>query len=224
MINIPGGTFMMGSADDPSEKPAHQVTIQPFAMGRFPVTNGEWQKCVDAKACSYEPDGDPSLPVHDVSWIDAQQYVSWLAKTTQQDYRLPTEAEWEYAARAGTTTKYWWGSQPVPEMANCKGCGRVYDPQQPAKVGSYPPNAFGLYDMGGGVAQLVADCWFKDYQGAPRDGSARNLPNCREHVIRGGSWKHDPSYVSVSNRGKYDTGVRYIAHGVRVARSAKRGG
>jgi formylglycine-generating enzyme required for sulfatase activity len=224
LINIPGGIFMMGGNDDPSERPIRQVTVAPFALGRFPVTIGEWKECAAAKACRYDPDGDPDLPVHNVSWSDAQEYVGWLSRITRQDYRLPTEAEWEYAARAGATTRYWWGNQLVPGMANCKGCGGAYDQQQPNKVGSFPPNAFGLHDMAGGVAQWVSDCWFKDYHGAPRDGSSRNLPTCREHVLRGGSWKHDPTYVSVTSRGKYDTDVRYIAHGVRVARAPKRGG
>jgi formylglycine-generating enzyme required for sulfatase activity/class 3 adenylate cyclase len=224
MVNISGGTFMMGSNDDPSEKPIHQVTVAPFALGRFPVTIGEWKECVAAKACSYDPDGDPDLPVHNVSWADAQQYVRWLSGVTRQDYRLPTEAEWEHAARAGATSKYWWGSHLVAGMADCKGCGGTYDPHAPLKVGSFPPNAFGLHGMAGGVAQWVSDCWAKDYQGAPRDGSSRNLPNCRERVLRGGSWMHDPSYVTVSSRGNYDASVRYTAHGLRVARSAKQGG
>jgi formylglycine-generating enzyme required for sulfatase activity/class 3 adenylate cyclase len=225
MINIPSGTFTMGSSDDPSERPVHQVMVAPFALGRFPVTIGEWRECVAANACSYVPDGDPDLPVHNVNWADAQQYVGWLSKITQQDYRLPTEAEWEYAARAGAATRYWWGDQLVSGMANCKGCGGLpYDQHQPVAVGSFPPNAFGLHDMAGGVAQWVSDCWFKDYQGAPKDGSSRNQANCREHVLRGGSWMQDPSYVSVSSRSRYDTGVRYIAHGVRVARAPKRSG
>ena len=104
-------------------------------------------------------------------------------------------------------------------MADCKGCGESYDPRQPRKVGSFPPNPFGLHDMGGGVAEWVADCWHKDYHGAPADGSAWNMPDCRDHVLRGGSWRADPSYVRAASREYYDTGVRYVTHGFRVARS-----
>lgn len=221
MINLPGGMFQMGSDDDPTEQPVRQVTVAPLALGRFPVTIGEWNECVAAQACSYRPEGDPDLPVHNVSWDDAQDYIGWLSRITGQPYRLPTEAEWEFAARAGTTTTYWWGGQLVAGMANCKGCGGPYESQRPSRVGSFPANAYGLHGMGGGVSQWVADCWFKNHEGAPRDSSARSLPNCREHVLRGGSWRHGPGYASVSSREKYDTGVRYIAHGFRVARSPK---
>jgi formylglycine-generating enzyme required for sulfatase activity len=224
LVALPGGTFTMGSNDDPSEKPPHSVTIGPFAIGRFPVTVGEWRECSAAKACNFEPSGDPDRPVSNISWNDAQQYVGWLSKITQQTYRLLTEAEWEFAARAGTATKYWWGNQLTTGMANCRGCNEPYDAQEPVKVGSFPPNALGLHDMAGGVSQWVSDCWHRDYQGAPRDGSSWDSPDCREHVLRGGSWRNDSSYARVTNRERYDTGVRYPTHGLRVARSQKRGG
>jgi formylglycine-generating enzyme required for sulfatase activity/uncharacterized caspase-like protein len=218
MVNVPGGSFHMGSNDDPSEKPVHEVTIAAFAIGRYPVTIGEWRQCVADKACSYEPTGDDNLPVYNVSWSDAQQYVSWLSKTTKQHYRLPSEAEWEYAARAKTTTRYWWGDQPPNGKAACKGCGTDADANQPIKVGNFPPNGLGLNDMTGSVSQWVADCWVKDYQGAPRNGAARELPNCRQYVLRGGSWKNDAQYLRSASRDYYDKNVRYLAHGFRVAR------
>jgi formylglycine-generating enzyme required for sulfatase activity/uncharacterized caspase-like protein len=218
MVNVPGGSFHMGSNDDPSEKPVHEVTIAAFAIGRYPVTIGEWRQCVADKACSYEPTGDDNLPVYNVSWSDAQQYVAWLSKTTKQHYRLPSEAEWEYAARAKTTTRYWWGDQPPNGKAACKGCGTDADASQPIKVGNFPPNGLGLNDMTGSVSQWVADCWVKDYQGAPRNGAARELPNCRQYVLRGGSWKNDARYLRSGSRDYYDKGVRYLAHGFRVAR------
>jgi formylglycine-generating enzyme required for sulfatase activity/uncharacterized caspase-like protein len=218
MVNIPGGNFMMGSNDEASEKPVHQVTVASFALGRYPVTIGEWRQCVADKACSYEPAGDDNLPVYNVSWTDAQQYVAWLSKLTKQDYRLPSEAEWEYAARARTTTRYWWGDQPPAGKAACKGCGTDANASQPIKVGSFAPNLFGLSDMTGSVSQWVADCWVKNYDGAPRSGAARDVPNCRQYVVRGGSWKNEASYLRTSSRDYYDKGVRYLAHGFRVAR------
>jgi formylglycine-generating enzyme required for sulfatase activity len=219
MVNLPGGQFSMGSNDDPSEKPPHDVTVAAYALGRYPVTIGEWRQCVADKACGYEPAGDDNLPVYNVSWTDAQDYVAWLSKTTQAKYRLPSEAEWEYAARANTSTKFWWGNSLVPNKAACKGCGTDANAVLPLKVGAFAPNPLGLHDMAGGIAQWVADCWVKDYQGAPRNGSARELPNCRQRVLRGGSWKNDSSYMRSSSRDYYDTGVRYLTHGFRVARA-----
>jgi class 3 adenylate cyclase len=118
MVDLPGGTFTMGSNDDPTEQPVFRVTVPPFALGRRPVTVGEWKRCVTAKACAYEPNGEDDMPVHNISWNDAQQYVAWLSSITGRRYRLPTEAEWEYAARGGTSTKYWWGNQLVADKAN----------------------------------------------------------------------------------------------------------
>jgi formylglycine-generating enzyme required for sulfatase activity len=218
MINLPGGSFTMGSNEDASERPPHEVTIAPFALGRYPVTIGEWRHCVAEKACGYAPNGDDNLPVYNVSWTDAQEYVAWLSKTVQTKYRLPSESEWEYAARAGTTTRYWWGNSILPGKAACKGCGTDANADRPIKVGAFAPNPLGLHDMTGGVAQWVADCWTKDHQGAPRNGAARDLPNCRQYVLRGGSWKNDSSYMRSSSRDHYDAGVRYLAHGFRVAR------
>jgi formylglycine-generating enzyme required for sulfatase activity/class 3 adenylate cyclase len=219
MVSIPGGTFTMGSDDDPSEKPTHQVIVKPFAISKFPVTVRQWNACVEAKSCTYTPSGKDDSPVTNLSWADAKQFVEWLSKTTQKPFRLPSEAEWEYAARGGTKSKFWWGDQLQAGMANCKGCNEPYDTSQPLKVGSLKPNIFGLYDMGGNVDQWVADCWHKNYQGAPLDGSAWADNNCLSHVIRSGSWKNDPSYVRPSNRDHYDANVRYPTHGLRVAHS-----
>ena len=223
MITLAGGSFSMGSNDDRSEKPVRQVTVPSFALARFPVTVAEWKQCVAAKACSYEVSGEDELPVHNVSWNDAQQYIKWLSDLTGESYRLPTEAEWEYAARADSSTKFWWGNAFVVGKANCKGCGDPYDANKPAKVLAFAPNPFGLYGMTGGVAQWVQDCWFKDYTGAPNNAAARDAPNCAKRVLRGGSWKNDQSYMRVSSRDNYDTGVRYVTNGFRVARSPRRG-
>jgi formylglycine-generating enzyme required for sulfatase activity/class 3 adenylate cyclase len=216
MVSLPGGSFTIGSNDDPSEKPIHRVTIKPFAISKFPITIREWKECVAAKACDYIPIGNDDAPVGNVSWNDTQQFIQWLSNVTQKKYRLPSEAEWEYAARGGTQTRYWWGEQLQSDMANCKGCGSAYDPSQPLKVGSFKPNPFGLHDMGGSVGQWVEDCWHKDYQGAPIDGSAWIERNCAARVIRSGSWKNDASYIRPASRDRYDTGVRYPTHGFRV--------
>jgi formylglycine-generating enzyme required for sulfatase activity/class 3 adenylate cyclase len=219
MISLRGGSFAMGSNEDVSEKPIRQVTVKPFAMGKFPVSVQEWNACSAAKACGFTATGKDDAPVANVSWSDAKQYVAWLAETTRKPYRLPSEAEWEYAARGGTQTRYWWGDQFQPGMVNCKNCSDILITDQPVKVGSLKPNPFGLFDMGGGVDQWVEDCWHKNYQGAPADGSAWIENECPSRVIRSGSWRKDSSYARTANRGSYDTNVRYPTHGFRVALS-----
>ena len=219
MISLRGGSFAMGSNEDVSEKPIRQVTVKPFAMGKFPVSVQEWNACAAAKACGFTATGKDDAPVANVSWSDAKQYVAWLAETTRKPYRLPSEAEWEYAARGGTQTRYWWGDQFQPGMVNCKNCSDILITDQPVKVGSLKPNPFGLFDMGGGVDQWVEDCWHKNYQGAPADGSAWIENECPSRVIRSGSWRKDSSYARTANRGSYDTNVRYPTHGFRVALS-----
>jgi formylglycine-generating enzyme required for sulfatase activity/class 3 adenylate cyclase len=219
MISLRGGSFAMGSNEDVSEKPIRQVTVKPFAMGKFPVSVQEWNACAAAKACGFTATGKDDAPVANVSWSDAKQYAAWLAETTRKPYRLPSEAEWEYAARGGTQTRYWWGDQFQPGMVNCKNCSDILITDQPVKVGSLKPNPFGLFDMGGGVDQWVEDCWHKNYQGAPADGSAWIENECPSRVIRSGSWRKDSSYARTANRGSYDTNVRYPTHGFRVALS-----
>src|SRR5947208_2347169 len=195
MVSLRGGSFAMGSNEDVSEKPVRQVTVKPFAMGKFPVSVREWNACAAAKACGFTATGKDDAPVANVSWSDAKQYVAWLAETTRKPYRLPSEAEWEYAARGGTQTKYWWGDQFQPGMVNCKNCSDIPAIDQPVKVGSFKPNPFGLFDMGGAVDQWVEDCWHRNYQGAPADGSAWVENDCPSHVIRSGSWRKDSGYA-----------------------------
>jgi formylglycine-generating enzyme required for sulfatase activity/class 3 adenylate cyclase len=219
MNTIRGGSFRMGSNDDVTEKPTHQVTIKPFAIGLYPVSVREWNECAAAKACAFLASGKDDAPATNVSWSDAKQFVVWLAAATRKAFRLPSEAEWEYAARGGTQTKYWWGDQFQFGMANCKNCTDIPGAEQPIKSGSFKQNPFGLYDMGGGVDQWVEDCWHKNYQGAPADGSAWVESECGSHVIRSGSWRNDARYVRPSNRDSYDTNVRYPTHGFRVALS-----
>jgi len=220
MTALRGGSFTMGSNDDITEKPVHQVAIKPFLISKYPISVREWNECAAAKACGLVATGKDDAPVTNISWTDAKQFVAWLAATTRKAYRLPSEAEWEYAARGGTQTKYWWGDQMETGIANCKNCSEVAVAEQPVKVGSFKPNPFGLYDMGGGVDQWVEDCWHKNYQGAPSDGSQWVEADCVAHVIRSGSWKNDARYVRPANRDSYDTNVRYPTHGFRVALSA----
>lgn len=225
LVKLPAGAFTMGSqAGDPSEKPAHRVTLKvPFAIGKYEVTVGQWTACVEAGACPRIATAGTAAraPMRDVSWDDAQTYVKWLVKTTGQPYRLPTEAEWEYAARGGTTTKFWWGDQMRKGNANCKDCGEPWQQDAPADVGSFAANPYRLHDMNGSVWEWVSDCWHNSYKGAPSDGHAWDEKNCRVRVIRGGSWRDGESYMPSSTRFKYDASVRQSQNGFRVARDVK---
>lgn len=226
LLTLPGGAFTMGSnSDDPSEKPAHSVTIgEPFAIGKYEVTTEQWNACVAADACPRIATmaGAPgNSPARDVSWDDAVQYAKWLEKASGKPYRLPSEAEWEFAARGGATTRYWWGEQMRPGNANCKGCGEPWQAGAPATVGSFAANPHGLHDMNGSVWEWVGDCWHNSFQGAPADGRAWNNPDCRVRVIRGGSWREGASYMLSSTRFKYDASVRHSQNGFRVARELK---
>lgn len=224
LISLPAGSFTMGSnTSDPSERPAHHVTIDaPFAIGKYEVTVAQWKACVDAGACvRTQHDGNPNAPVRDVSWDDAQLYVKWLSTTSGKPYRLPTEAEWEYAARGGTTTRYWWGEQAVPGKANCKDCGPPWSVDGPANVGTFAANPYGLHDMNGGVWEWVSDCWHSSFKDAPADARTWDEPNCSVRVIRGGSWREGNAYMVSSTRFKYDASVRHSQNGFRVARSIR---
>jgi len=218
LVMIPGGTFAMGGVEV-AELPVHQVTIKPFALGKYPVTVGEWKECVADQGCADIATGPDDNPVTNVSYDDAKAYLAWLSRVVGKPFRLPSEAEWEYAARAGKPTKYWWGDQMRVGMANCKGCNDAGDPAQIMKIGSFQANPFGLFDMGGGVDQWVADGWHKNYQGAPADGSAWADEDGFARVIRSGSWKNDASYARAGSRDHYDARIRYPTHGFRVALS-----
>lgn len=193
MMELPPGRFLLGAGEDEepfirnpprpawtieAEKPQVEVIFESsFALGKFPVTFAEWDRCVTAGGCSYSPDdegwGRGDRPVIHVSRTDAEEYVRWLAEVTGQPYRLPSEAEWEYAARAGTTTVRWWGNEIGSGNTACDGCGSRWDKVSTAPVGSFSSNPFGLHDMLGNVSQWVADCWHENHVGAPSDGSAR---------------------------------------------------
>jgi formylglycine-generating enzyme required for sulfatase activity len=220
---IQPGSFEMGANElYEFEKPVHGVTIRSgFYMGLREVTFEEWDACVDQGGCTHRPNdrnlGRGRRPVTDIHWNDANAYLAWLSTRTGRKYRLPTEAEWEYAARGGTATTYPWGATMVKERANCVGCN---DPtrRQAVEVGQYPANGFGLYDMAGNAAEWVADCWSDSYRTTPRDGSAFNAPGCRERVLRGGSFNNDPRYLRSAARFKYEADVRFYTNGFRVVR------
>ena len=228
MVVIPAGRFRMGDldgGDNPSEKPVHEVRIaKPFAMGRYEVTFAEYDRYAQATGKEKPDDvgwGRGNRPVMNVSWQDAQGYVRWLSQETGQRYRLPSEAEWEYAARAGSTTTYYWGNSPSGGHANAN---EDYDwpsdgYEYTVPVGSFQRNQFGLYDMSGNVQEWVEDCWHDNYQRAPVDGSAWSGGDCGLRVLRGGSFGHTPAWVRSATRDRYGAATRYTYNGFRLART-----
>jgi formylglycine-generating enzyme required for sulfatase activity len=225
MVVVPAGEFKMGSGETVYEKPEHRVVIaNPFAIGRREITFEEWDLCVAAGGCKYRPDdhgwGRGSHPVIDVSWDDAKAFVSWLSQKTQKGYRLPSEAEWEYAARAGTSSQFWWGRTPVNGNANCEDCSST-PPRRTLPTGSFRPNGFGLFDVAGNAAEWVEDCWNESYRGAPTDGSAWTAGQCRQRGLRGGSFASKANVIRSAARFRYDQDVRYYANGFRVARDLR---
>jgi len=243
MVLIPAGSFLMGSpageADrDADEGPQHQVQVPAFALGKYEVSFDQWDACVSAGGCTQKPAdqgwGRGTRPVINVSWDDAQQYVGWLSRQTGKTWRLPTEAEWEYAARAPTRTD----SSTAFDTGNCittaqanydgsnfdyAGCGAktgVYL-KETQPVGSYPANRWGLHDLHGNVYEWVQDCWHDDYTGAPTDGSEwrGSCSDSGRRVLRGGSWSSFPWLLRSASRGRIDTGSRNHNLGFRVART-----
>jgi formylglycine-generating enzyme required for sulfatase activity len=225
MVVVPAGEFDMGSTETAYEKPQHHVTVaNPFAIGRREVTFAEWDLCVAAGACTYAANdhgwGRGDQPVIDVSWDDAKMFLRWLSQKTGKTYRLPSEAEWEYAARAGSATAYWWGRDVGKGRAKCDDCGTERTPRT-VPAGSFRPNPFGLYDTVGNAAEWVEDCWNESYRSAPHDGSAWTTGDCALHVLRGGSFGSKSNAVRSSSRFRYDEDVRYYANGFRVVRDMR---
>jgi formylglycine-generating enzyme required for sulfatase activity len=227
-VRIPAGEFVMGSPErdlDASqyERPSHRVRIKAFEIGTYAVTFAQWDACIRDGGCLHRPLdhgwGRGDRPVVDVSWEDAKQYVSWLNSKTTGGFRLPTEAEWEYAARAGRGTVRYWGDGIGVNRANCDGCGSRWDNRQTAPGGSFAANSFGLYDMLGNVWQWVEDCWHDSYAGAPRDGRAwTHAGNCAARVARGGSWNYTRRFTRAAGRDRFDATLRFYDLGFRVAR------
>ncbi len=228
MVRIPSGTFQMGSP--PSEEghrdiegPVHEVTIsQGFYLGKYEVTQGLWEAVMGSLSPSHFK-GCGDCPVKYVSWNDAQSFVGKLNEMEGEDrYRLPSEAEWEYAARAGTTTRYSWGDEVGSNRANCYGCDiRWPDLRRFLPVGSFAPNAWGLHDMHGNVSEWVQDCWNRSYRGAPADGSAWESGDCSYRVLRGGSSGNGAFRAARRDRESADRRLYGIGNGFRVARTLK---
>lgn len=237
LLPIPAGQFVMGSERRFWKRslardawPQHEVTIKtPFALGVYEVTFKEWDACVETGGCGgRRPDdhgwGRGDRPVVDVSWEDVQGYLSWLSEKTGKRYRLPTEAEWEYAARAGTTTPYPWGRWPSHDFSNygketcCNGTTEGRDEWlTTAPVGRFPANRFGLHDMIGNVYEWVEDCFVAGYAEARSDGAPVRTKDCK-HVIRGSAWYSDPLRVRVAYRAWQTPDRRDKVIGFRVAR------
>ena len=231
MVVIPPGSFIMGAPSGDKdrsarEEPVHGVRIAaPLAVGKYEVTFAQWEACVADGGCNgYVPDdrgwGRGERPVIATSWKDAEAYLRWLAARTGHAYRLLTEAEWEYVARAGTTTAYWWGDQVGGGNANCDGCGSAWDDRGTAPVGSFRANWFGLHDVAGNVWEWVEDCWHERYDGAPADGGAWTVgEDCQRRVLRGGSWNDYPKGVRSAVRASFDWVRGLSIFGFRVART-----
>ncbi len=220
MVAIPGGTFLMGTEDEEierlvkkfnwdgfrSERPQHRVTVSSFYMGRYPITQSQWKAIAATAKIDIDLETNPSnfkgdeLPVESVNWYQATEFCKRLSRETKQEYRLPSEAEWEYACRAGTTTPFYFGETITGELANYNASYTYAEEakgeyrEETTPVGQFPPNAFGLYDMHGNVWEWCADTWHDNYDGAPRDGSVwiKN-GNDNRSPLRGGSWYDDPN-------------------------------
>ncbi len=225
MVSIPAGKFRMGrrkGRGDSDEKPVHSVTVPAFKLGKHEVTFAQWDACVTDGGCDGYTPGDEgwgrgNRPVINVSWDDVQSYIDWLNEKTGGNFRLPTEAEWEYAARAGTTTRFSWGNDIGSNQANCfnADCGDSWDTTAP--VGSFPANAWGLHDMHGNVLEWVQDCWNDSYKGAPKDGSAWTSGDCGQRVLRGGSWSYTARALRSAARYWDDRSYRGDTIGFRLA-------
>jgi formylglycine-generating enzyme required for sulfatase activity len=224
LVAIPPGRFVMGrGARRASEGPERPVTLErPFALGRYEVTFDEWQACVDAGGCARMPDdhtwGRGRHPVINVTFDDGLTYLRWLSARTGFVYRLPSEAEWDYANRAGTATTFWWGDAAAVNRANCRDCGSPRSGAGTAPVGSFAANAFGVYDTSGNVWEWVADCWSDTVADVPAGGQVRPNGSCRDRVIRGGAWYFISGTVRAAARAKNDARAHSYTIGFRVAR------
>jgi formylglycine-generating enzyme required for sulfatase activity len=224
MVVVPAGSFIMGSPKNEAgrqdhEGPQRKVTIrQPFAVGKFEITSGEWRACYGHSGCKQYPMSLASgrTPVTQLSWMDVKQYVAWLSRVTGKSYRLLTEAEWEYAARAGQPERFSFGDDET--KLDEYGWDRDNSGGSPQPVGQKKPNAFGLYDTYGNVFEWVEDCYKADYNAAPTDGLPLFSADCSERVFRGGSYLQGAKDLRSAHRWKQPEDGRFADVGFRVAR------
>ena len=236
MISIPGGSFTMGAPESETdsgegERPQHEVTLQPFYLGRYAVTQAQWREVAGYERINQDLNPDPShfkgdnRPVERVSWEETQEFCQRLSAKTGKDYRLPSEAEWEYACRAGTTTPFHFGKMITTEVANYDGNYSYNESpkgeyrRETTDAGTFPANEWGLHDMHGNVWEWCEDDWHDNYKGAPEDGSAwinNDNRSQAKKLLRGGSWYDEPRYCRSAYRyGNYPV-TRNIGIGFRV--------
>ncbi|MBI2992628.1 MAG: SUMF1/EgtB/PvdO family nonheme iron enzyme [Gammaproteobacteria bacterium] len=224
MIPIKAGSFEMGSPGSSrfaDERPRHTVKANVLSVGKYEITIAQYEKF--AKAAGKKIPDNLYLekevhPVFFVSWDDAFYYAKWLSEQTGKKYRLPSEAEWEYAAGAGQKSPFWWGFEEVPNAAHCFGCATGFDPRKPTKIGSFKPNQFGLYDTAGNIAEWVQDCWHENYTGAPAEANTWEGGDCAYRVARGGAFSSPPQSIRHAKRDKYKSDALYDHIGFRLVR------
>lgn len=217
---IPAGSFQMGDTVDSYAQPVHKVSIKPFLIGLYEVTFAEYAQFCAATRRELPDDngwGMGNRPVINVSWQDAVAFTEWLSAQSGRKFRLPSEAEWEYAARGGTTTPFPWGTKLGKNRANCNGCGSAWDNKSTAPVGSFKPNGYGLYDVIGNVYEWCLDQLHDNYQGAPGDGSPwLQDSKSTDRIYRGAAFNQPPVEMTVSKRCWDNPESRHSANGFRV--------
>ena len=224
MIVIPAGKFLMGSTKGKKrELPVTEVVIpRPLAVSRYEITFDEWDACHADGGCAKKPFdrdwGRGKRPVMNVTHDEVWEYMGWISKKTGHTYRLPSEAEWEYAARAGSKTEYWWGDKMVPGAANCRGCGTEWSGIKSAPVGSFKPNPWGLYDVHGNVLEHVSDCWSLSLKNLPPEGLPKITKKCTSRTVRGGAWYYLSKVSRSASRARNDIRIYSYFIGFRAFR------
>jgi formylglycine-generating enzyme required for sulfatase activity len=224
MVELPAAGFLMGSSSSSpnfAERPQHPVSLQAFAISRYEVTFEEYDRFARATGRRLPNDegwGRGRRPVINVSWQDATAYTDWLSRQTGHTYHLPSEAQWEFAARAGTTTPHWWPDTEETIPANCFDCGSEWDGRQTAPVGRFAENGLGLHDIAGNVQEWTQDCYHNSYNGAPSDGTAWLSAGCSQRVVRGGAYSSPVDSLRSARRAQFDQDTRLDNLGFRVVR------